>query len=215
MIVTLGNGKGGVGKTGLALAMALVWKDFGYGTNETFHELESVLGEERVLTCSPFKDFPDFASDEIDVIFDLSGDVNEKSLAVASAAEQSNVVVIPVTIDKKSIHAAANYVMTVAPYNKNIILVANILEKQSGEKFERWEDSYEYQMIRKSLNKKLPLEFQNLPMFPVKKSKAFKDVEEQGMSIQEIMDSNPLRRHSYALVNEQLNILMDAVEQYE
>jgi len=48
-----------------------------------------------VLTCSPFEEFPDFASEQIDVIFDLSGDVNQKSLAVASAVEQSNVVVIP------------------------------------------------------------------------------------------------------------------------
>ncbi len=215
MIFTVGSGKGGIGKTGLALAMALVWKDFGYGTNETFHEFDAVLGSDRVLACSPFKEFPDFASEQIDVIFDLSGDVNEKSLAVASAVEQSNAVVIPVTIDKKSIHAAANYVMTVAPYNQNIILVANILEKRNGERFLDWEDSYEYRTIRESLNKKLPMEFQNLPIFPVKKSKAFKAAEEQGMSIQEIMDSNPLLKYNYKLVNEQLNALMKAMEQYE
>jgi cellulose biosynthesis protein BcsQ len=215
MIITIGSGKGGVGKTGLALAIALVWKDFGYGTNETFHEFGAVLGTDRVLACSPFKDFPDFASEQIDVIFDLSGDVNEKSFAVASAVEQSHVVVIPMTADKKSIHAAANYVMTVAPMNQNIILVANILEKQGRERFDSWEDSYEYQMIRETLNKKLPAEFQNLPMFPIKKSKAFKAVEEQGVSIQEIMDSNPLLKYNYKLVNEQLNTLMEAIIQYE
>ncbi len=105
--------------------------------------------------------------------------------------------------------------MTIAPMNQNIILVANILEKRSGEKFEKWEDCYEYQLIRETINKKLPMEFQNLPMFPIKKSKAFKAAEEQGMSIQEIMDSNPLLKYNYTLVNEQLNALLDAVNQYD
>ncbi|WP_460188846.1 P-loop NTPase family protein [Thiomicrorhabdus hydrogeniphila] len=213
--MTVSCSKGGIGKTALALALALEWKDFGYGTNETFHELDKILGNERVLSSSPFEEFPDFASEQIDVIFDLSGDVHEKSLAVASAIEQSNVVLVPVTIDSKAIHSAANFIMTIAPMNTNIILVANILEKQKGESFDSWEQSHDYMVIRNSLNEKLPDEFHELPMLPIKSTKAFKTIEKERKSLKELMNSNPLLRYSYKEVNQQIEAIMELVKSYE
>ena len=215
MIITIGCSKGGVGKTSLATAMALVLTDYGIATNETFHTWGDVIDESRVLANSPFEEFPDFASEQIDVIFDLSGDVTEKSLAVASAVEQSNVVVVPITPDRKATYSAANYILTIAPMNPNIILVANMLEKQRGEKFERWEDSADYLMIREQLNQYLPEEFHGLQMLPIKLSKAFKSVESSKQSLSEMMATNPLLNYSYKEINEQVNAIMEAVKHYE
>lgn len=215
MIFTIGCSKGGVGKTSLAMAMSLVLKDFGIATNETFHTWNDLIDENRVLANSPFEEFPDFASEQIDVIFDLSGDVTEKSLAVASAVEQSNVVVIPITADRKAIFSAANYILTIANLNPNIILVANMLEKQRGEKFDRWEESYDYRMIRQLLNEQLPEQFHELPMLPVKLTKVFKAIERNRQSIPEMMESNHLLRYNYREINQQVNALMEAIQSYE
>lgn len=215
MIITIGCSKGGVGKTSIATAMALILKDYGVATNETFHTWGDVIDEGRVLANSPFEEFPDFASEQIDVIFDLSGDLTEKSLAVASAVEQSNVVLIPVTPDRKAVFSAANYILTVAPMNPNIILVANMLEKRRGEKFDKWEDSLDYQMIREQLNRYLPEEFHDLQMLPIKLSKAFRSIESSKKSLYEMMSTSPLLNYSYKEIHEQVNAIMEAVKNYE
>lgn len=214
MIFTIGCSKGGVGKTSLATAIALMWKDYGIGTNETFHTWTDVVDEGRVLANSPYEEFPDFASEQIDVMFDLSGDVTEKSVAVASAVEQSNVVVVPITPDRKAIFSAANYILTIAPMNANIILVANMLEKQRNESFDNWEDSYEYGMIRKLLHEQLPEPFHELPMFPIKHTKVFKAIEKNKQSISEMMESSPLLKYNYQEIHDQLHRIMEAIQSH-
>jgi MinD-like ATPase involved in chromosome partitioning or flagellar assembly len=215
MVFTIGCSKGGVGKTSLSAAIAMEWEHFGVGTNESFHTWTEIIDEQRLLECSPFEEFPDFSSEQLNVLIDLSGDVTEQSISITSAVAQSDVVIVPVIPDRQAIFSAANYIMTIAPYNSNIIVVANMLQKGAKERFSSWQESKEFLMIKELLASQLPDELQHIPVFPMKHTKAFKAIYTNQAGISEMSQSNPLLKHAYSEVNSQLRDIMEAIESYE
>lgn len=221
MIITIANSKGGVGKTSLSSAMALDSRFHGFGvaTNETFTLWDELIDEERFVQSSPLKPFGDFKSEQLDVIFDLSGDVTEQSYSISSATSQSNVVVIPTFATRNSIFSTVNYIQAISEFNQNFIIVANALEKQSKEKlpkdknnFEDWTASQDYQLIKSMVTDSLEVD---IPVLPIKSTKAFASISKYRMSIPAMMESSHLHKFSFREVDKQLNDLYNEIAKYE
>ncbi|MBD3821456.1 MAG: ParA family protein [Thiotrichales bacterium] len=212
MIFTIANSKGGVGKTSLAAAIAKVWTGYGVATNETFSLWHEIIdAEERFMQISPLESFPDFATEQIDVMFDLSGDVTEQSHSIVSAVSQSNVVVVPTIPDRQAIYATAQYILTIAPINPNIIVVANQLQKQAKESFNDWSESYDFKMIQQLLNDALGF---TPTILPIKQTNAFKAIYKNNQSIPEMMADNKLLEMAYKEANDQIQAIMNEIQKY-
>ena len=107
MKVTVFSAKGGVGKTPIAVNLALE-REWAIGTNETYHILDSLraIPDNRVLAIQPTEGFPELP-DDIDIVFDLSGSLGgDSSASIRSAVIQSDVVVVPANNELKAINGA-------------------------------------------------------------------------------------------------------------
>jgi len=62
------------------------------------------LPEEDFLSLDLNDEFP-FIPDDIDIVFDLAGSISKSSLSISSAIKQSDVVLIPIYNEVKSIKA--------------------------------------------------------------------------------------------------------------
>lgn len=98
-------------------------------TNETFHILDRVVPDSRLLVTDMNEPFPTFGPD-IDVVFDLAGSLSKSSLSITSAVEQSDVVIVPIYAELKSINAGLNTLAEVLHFNQNVIVVATKLQRR-------------------------------------------------------------------------------------
>lgn len=126
MKISIYSTKGWAWKTPLATNMIFdrwycVW------TNEPFHIYDSFLPEENYLSLDLNEPFPIIPKD-IDIVFDLAGSISKTSSSISSAIKQSDVVIVPIYNEVKSIKAGLNTIAEVMSLNKNIIVVATKLQ---------------------------------------------------------------------------------------
>ncbi|PAJ74994.1 hypothetical protein CJF42_07220 [Pseudoalteromonas sp. NBT06-2] len=62
------------------------------------------MPEEDFLSLDLNDEFP-FIPDDIDIVFDLAGSISKSSLSISSAIKQSDLVLIPIYNEVKSIKA--------------------------------------------------------------------------------------------------------------
>ena len=182
--------KGGVGKTSLASALCL---EFDYEgkkvpviTNDAISPLEEILGKEKAMKLGTDSKFPELKKND-DVIIDLGGFVDERSITVLKNCKQ---VVIPTLGSFLSISGLVATIQEVERFNKEITIVLNRVEKKDVEK------------ILQFINEKY-----NYPIFKLKTSKCFENLHYQQKSVSQMMKDEPLRRRSYAEVYAQLQEL--------
>ena len=180
--------KGGVGKTSLASALCLELdykgKKVPIITNDVISPLEEVLGKEKALKLKIDEDFPKLKKSD-DIIVDLGGFVDERSISVLKKSKQ---VVIPTIGSFLSISGLIQTVQEVERFNKKITIVLNRIEKKEVEKV--------IQFIRES---------HDYPIFKLKTSKCFENLLYQNKSVSQMMKDEPLRRSSYKEVHAQLH----------
>lgn len=71
------------------------------GTNEPYHIYDSFLPDENFLSLDLNEPFP-LIPDDVDIIFDLAGSISKTALSISSAIKQSDVVLIPIYNEVKS-----------------------------------------------------------------------------------------------------------------
>lgn len=208
MIVTVGNSKGGVGKSSLAASIVLSEPSFAVGTNETFTLWPELVEEDRFAQIDPLTPFNDYRDCGVDVLFDLSGDITSGSLSIVSAVEQSDVILVPTDPVRSSIYSTISYIESIREINSNVIVIANMLEKNPKERSYDWGDTEEFMRIEALLAHELD----DTPLIlPLKKTNAFKAMWNQSKGIEEMMEEKPLLKYHYQSVVEQIQDIKDAM----
>jgi len=203
MKITIFSAKGSAGKTPISVNITL---DRGYaiGTNETYHVLDSIIPEERLLAILPNETFPELPP-EIDVVFDLGGAIGGDSAArITSAVNQSDFVFVPVYNEYKSINGAFHTICEVENINKNIVLVCTKLEKRRGEIFSDWRNSQDFKDITSTLG---GLIGRDLPAIPLKFSRGFDVIFQQEKSLRQIVGAGGLDAYTYRTVADQFDAI--------
>ncbi len=184
--------KGGVGKSSISAAIILALSDEGEKvpviTNDSISPLEDILGKERALVLKPEQPFPEMDREE-DVLIDLGGFVDERSSAVL---KQSKQIVVPTVCSYLGLHGLFSTLREIEPFNTEITIVLNQVDKKEVET--------SIQAIRE--------QGFNYPIFKIKSSKAFENLQFQQKSIGQMMEDEPLRKRSYKEVQSQLTELI-------
>lgn len=213
MKVSVYNVKGSAGKTPISVNFMLD-NDYALGTNEPYHVLDSFIPDDLLLSVEHDISFPDIP-DEIDIVFDLAGSISKTANSINSALKQSDVVIVPIYDEVKSIKAGIHTIIEISSFCKNIIVVTTKLEKNRKEVFNNWCDSRSFQNIKEmvlSNSDKYP--DVNLSFFPLKFSTAFNAIFEQEKSIKQIMATNKLLKHAYSEVSDQMDAVYKEVNRY-
>jgi len=180
--------KGGVGKTSLASSISLELRFINQPvpviTNDPISPLEELLGQDNALLIQPDQEIPnDFKKDD-DVIIDLGGFVDERSIPILESAKT---IIIPTLGSFLSLSGLVGTIQEVEKFNKNIIIVLNRVDKKEEHKV--------FTFIK---------EIGDYPIFSIKTSKCFENIHYQKKSVAQMMEEEPLRRRSYDGVSKQI-----------
>jgi cellulose biosynthesis protein BcsQ len=201
MKIAVYSSKGSAGKTPISTNIALD-KGFAIGTNEIFHVYDSFLDDNQLLALQPEDTFPkELVTHDIDVVFDLAGSISKTALSISTALEMSDFVIVPIYNEYKSLVGGLNTIEQIKQYNQNIIVIATKLEKQKKDVFSSdWKQSEDFKNIESAVKEKTG---GGIPVLPLKKSKVFDNIFEEGMSISQLMNNNPLAKYNYKVVSDQ------------
>ena len=211
MKITVFSAKGSAGKTPISVNMAL---DRGYavGTNETYHVLDALIPEERLLAIKPNETFPTLP-DDIDIVFDLGGALGSDSApSIRSAVEQSDIVFVPVYNEYKSINGAYHTILEVRSLNDRIALLCTKLEKRRNEIFRDWTESQDFKDITRTLS---GLVGQEYPALPLKFSRGFDVIFARELSLRQLVGQGGLDAYTYRVVADQFEAVYRFIEEVE
>ncbi len=213
MKITVYSMKGSAGKTPIATNIALD-REYALGTNELYHVFEGFIPEERLLAIEPDDAFPQIP-DDVDIVFDLAGSLSKGTPSIRSAIEQSDLVIVPIYNEVKSLNAGIHTILEVAHFTQNILVIATKLQKKKRkgnqpEIFLDWKDSKDCQNIAETVQKNVDFP---VPILPLKSSNAFDALFEKERSLQQMCLDDPLLAHSYREVVRQFNAIYHFIDQ--
>lgn len=183
MVITFFNKKGGVGKTSLSYNVA---RDLGFylisnddSVIESSYEKRAIIMEKIKLVANQ------------NVVYDLGGFVDNNITEILKA---SDIIIVPTIADINSLKRTVNSVKEVQKFNKNIIIIGNIIKGN------------QLDFISKYVNAK----------FSVRESKIFQTSLIEKKSIVDIVNESKLNQYRYRNVykdyTELLNYLKDLGE---
>lgn len=212
MKITVYSAKGSAGKTPIATNIALD-REYAIGTNEAFHVFDSFIPDERVISLDLTEAFPK-VPDGIDIVFDLAGAISEASHSITSAVKQSDLVIVPIFNEVKSLNSGIGTLREIAKVNGfkgAVLVVATKLQKQSGETFDSkdWTQSRDFQNIANNVQANAP----NTHILPLKFSKVFDVIFEKEMSIAQLRDADALAAYTYRDVAEQFDAIYNHIDE--
>lgn len=218
MKITVYQGKGGVGKTPIATNIALD-REYAIGTNEAFHVYDSFIPDERLVALDLTESFPSFPN-EIDVVFDLAGAISKESHSITSAICQSDLVIIPIENNVKSLASGIGTIEEIydlEDFTGKCLIVATKLVKGRKEHFGRkeWDKSNDFKNIQKAIKESEgDLEI-HLPIKPLKLSNAFETIFEKERSIAQLCASDPLLNYHYRDVEAQFDEIYQYIDEVQ
>jgi cellulose biosynthesis protein BcsQ len=171
------NAKGGVGKTAVALNLALT---YGYGvvSNDAMTVAERVLGGERLLIMKKDDPLPEIP-DDWPVVYDFGGYPDKRAL---TALKQSDFILIPILPYKENIQISLDFIAEIESYKerKNIIVIVN---RTTGRQFE---------IVSQAIGRF----FEGMAVFNLKKSSAFFWMVDRKLSLEKLSQiPKPYARH--------------------
>jgi hypothetical protein len=120
-------------------------------------------------------------------------------------------VLVPIFNEVKSLNSGIGTIREIAKFTKSILVIATKLQKQSGERFTGdWRQSRDYQNIAEAL-RGADVGFE-IPIVPLKFSKAFDAIFEKELSIGQIMSADPLAAYTYRDVAKQFDEIYSHID---
>ena len=188
------NVKGGVGKTALTLNFAL---KFGYGviTNDRYSLIDRVCPKNSRVILEEKEPLPEIDK-SIPIIYDFGGFPDSRALA---AVADSQLVIVPILPYPENIQELFDFLEELICKNPHVIIIVN----KSIEK--------EYLAIKQIINGFYP----ELPIFPLKRSKAMTRMVNQNKDISAIAVENALNAYHFSSISEQFNNIIEYLYNYE
>jgi len=181
-IFALASRKGGVGKTPIALSLAIDLEYY-FLTNDRGIATE-------VYSNSRYIDKPIPVQNSI---YDFGG---YASAGVIEVVKQSDLLIIPVINESDAFVKTILTAHELKPYAKETILIATRTEKNDMDE------------ITKEMRERLP----NIKIFELSKSKIFKRVTKDGMSILQIANETSLNRYVYRKILAEYTELLNYIK---
>ena len=214
MRITIYSAKGSAGKTPIATNIALD-REYAIGTNEAFHVFDSFIPDERLLALDLTESFPDIP-DDIDIVFDLAGAISAQSHSITSAVRQSDLVIVPIHNEVKSLHSGVGtlrQIVKVDGFKGECLVIATKLQKGRKETFgaDEWDKSAAFLNIS-AFVEQAGFSFTVLPL---KFSNAFDAIFEREQSIAQICASYPLANYNFRDVLRQFEAIYHHIDEID
>lgn len=198
--IAIYNEKGRVGKTPLSLEIALRL-GYNYATNQNRprEDIKAIIPTGEFLQVGPSEAFPKL-DDDFPVVFDLAGELVGYEKSIVSALEQVDLIIVPVVNEPDAIMGTAyaiTEIMTLDTITAKFVVVANMLKKPE-----------EVEDVKAQL---LPLIGVDIPVVPIRYSRAFDRILAEGMSIQDIVEKGGLYAWSFRNVAREVDHLMSYI----
>lgn len=194
------NEKGRVGKTPLSLEIALRL-GYNYATNQNRprKDIEAIIPEGEFLQVAPNEAFPKL-DDDFPVVFDLAGELVGYEKSIVSALEQVDLIIVPVVNEPDAIMGTAYAIAeirTLDTITAKFVVVANMLRKPE-----------ELDEVREQL---LPLIDAEIPVVPIRYSKAFDRILAEGEPVQSLVERGGLFAWNFRNVAKEIEHLMSFI----
>ena len=193
MKITVYNVKGGVGKTRIALNLALTM-DFGVVTNEIYYPTLKKVLEKKSLTVLEKNDVLEIDPEkhkDFNVIFDFGGFMDNR---IVAALKHSDWVLVPTINEFDDITATVNIIQEIEEINKNIVVIAN--KTQKGD----------FEHVQSAIAK-----FYDYPVFQIKYSRALPNITNERKSVKAMAEESGLKAYSYKALTEQFDQLINFI----
>lgn len=192
MIDTIWNFPGGVGKTSLTAELALTL-DRQVITNDLYTPLSLILSEDSLLRLQPDQKMP-ILPEDADIFFDLGGYPDARAI---SALKQSQHVLIPTIAETGRLGITLNAIQEIKRYNQNIIVIANRTDPHDSD----------LKLVKKAIGKKYP----EIPIFPLKESRAFPNILVEKKSIHDMVKEGGVKQYHFKKLVEQLDLIISHI----
>lgn len=191
--VSIYNEKGKLGKSHFAVEIALRL-GFCYATNQNRprQDIQAIIPEEEFLQVSPHEKFPKL-SDDIQVVFDLAGELIGYQESIVSALTQSDTILVPVMNEPDAISATKHALTELETLGLSAEVILLATDLRAGDYEELQDELKAVEGVYR--------------IFPVRHTKLFNRMVKEGKSVDEMAKITKLSSWSHRYIIEDLDNL--------
>lgn len=190
MIVSVFNGKGGVGKTPIAFSLAKDLNAYLISNDDSI--IEEAYPDRALIVEEP-------QLIEGNVVYDFGGYIDKM---LAPILKESDCIVVPTNNDYNAL-------------KKTLATLEELLELKVKGRICVAATKLETQKDLDSIREKIEGDFPAIKVFQLRKSKAYSNAIESGLSIRELYNDSPQNQHAYRNVYPEYKLLLRFVAQGE
>lgn len=191
MQISIMNFKGGEGKSSIALNLSYTY-DYGIVVNETYSVLKKHLDEDHLLIVPG-----DIPKNLDDVIYDFGGGITKYMQPVL---ERSDIIIIPFVVELLDMEVTLECIHSILSLKlgDKVVLVPNLISVEDKS----------YPILLETLKE---YEFDHLPLCPIRKSAAVKNIFVEHRTVAAMQAEGGLNGFNYRKVNKDFNNLINLI----